>query len=663
MRHSFEINTPVTQLRLFTILGLLTTVLFANSLNRTTVLHASPLQESEQGPMIHFLCDTPAEIKAAAAAINKTGKGGLIEILPGSYELKSNYYAELQRNPQTATNFKKPEDVYGLYISSPNTIVRAYVPGTVTLQGQANAIINPELPRGNQNRMHRGGGVYVDREATGTIIEGINFDGQVAPSDDFNINCYCHRNTDDGKDCWDWSHKAIKSVSKHCTIRDCKIHDWAGEMVYGGSDAEECVLIIQDCELYNCQVSALSGNWHLLCQRNHFHHIDGNCMEGLHSRLSRYYDNHFSDIGGAGINILGPVKKLAPEEGWWIEIRRNVFERVTSRSFGAVYVSRQTTPDVISPRNILVEGNTFRDCRNSLTASLGNVEQIHFLRNLIVLDTLPSAVGIAPKSGSFLNCLFKGNEFTLTQNARQNGGTLDAATMNIGKHTGTRFIENYYENCSTPFDAANTELSFEGERYHQVRSQPAYQRLTNAKDHNDVPIPTSGSGQKHGVTGFYSVMNANKNQLYLRLMTEDQEGQALYVNGTEMRIQGLNPQMSAKQAVYLIDGRGCQLTNGWPVVFRSSEDYVQLRYNEPLKCWIEVERHTPCANRELRLTHHGRSDALPQFDSLMPLIIDDVNVISQAFAGWHYYETDTRKTKIWTVDGWVPSESSTTVSH
>lgn len=601
-----------------------------------------------------YLCGSEGEIQAALSDINAKGKGGTIGILPGTYNLKSPYRNDVEANGDDATIPAGGDkaSLFAIYVSSPNVTIYAVVPGSVKLCGEKDAALNANATGGWS--AFRGGMIYIEETAANATISGLDLDGMVPLSPTFQVNKRSDI-SNRGIDCWDMSHKAIDSRAPSARILDCKIHNWAGEMVFGGSQSSPVrKLEIRGCEIYGNQVSALSGTWQLRCCDNEFYDLHGQVMEGLHAFTCQYYDNYFHDCTGGGLNILGPVTKLTPQHGWWVDIRRNVFERMNSQVFGAIYLSKQTTPDVSPPSNVAIVDNTFRDCATVLSVSLGPAEQVYFADNLVALDSSAKCEGIVSKSGSFNHSLFKGNTFMLTQRAIDSGGILVSGNLSIGDHIGTRWVGNDYHNCNPPTDtrpgegALATRLCFRDETYTGLHA-PSLPQKSSAADPEDVPIPTANNGAPIS-TGVYALkFNTPMN---LRMLTEDDAGNPLFVDGTELRLIG-NDSAAPWSTAYLIHGRGCQLTDSEPAFLAAHGDYLLLRYDARLKLWVEVARSTPRANQILKLSHRGPAADLPLFDRVRQTMVDGVNVIDAALHGWRYYATDTGDQWIYTATGWT----------
>ena len=592
----------------------------------------------------HFICGSVAEIEEARDIINAEGTGGAIGILPGDYNLKSLYRKELEIDPATATipsGATAYSGTYALYFSSANVTIYAVIPGTVRLYGESDAIVNSNTS--GPLSAHRGGMVFFDDEADNCALIGLDIDGTIPYSATFDINDYCDK-TDEGVDCWDLGHKAVYSRSPDARIIDCDIHGWRGEMIYGGSDAVVEKLEIGYCRLYDNQVSAISGTWQLTCHHNEFHNLYGQVMEGLHSRTCRYYSNYLHDIGGGGFNILGPVTALVPAEGWVVDIYGNVFENMTSTAFGAVYLSKQTTPDVSPPENTLIRNNIFRDVRTGVTVSLGASRQTYCENNLFLQDAIATMECVVSKSGTFNYSQFSNNHFRLTQNAVDNGYDLTPGSFNTGNHTSTRVIGNTYENCPPSYDVSSGRYMYwRYERYEQ-RERVTVLRMIGSGTPEDVPIPEGLCSSQFFVQFVSAVM-------YFR-MTTDTGGSPYYEHGTELFLRGYDDAPSNSQVAVLIDGRGCQLKGGFPVVLGSLHDYVLLRYDANLMLWVEVRRETPRANSVFKLYHSGTAANIPLFGNLATLTIDSVDVIDAAFHGWRYFETDTNTLKLFTDSGW-----------
>lgn len=597
----------------------------------------------------HWLLDDADDIRYARQEVNDYGGGGAIGILAGDYNLKSTYYEDLEDDPETAPipAGGDREATYAFNIESPNFTVYAVMPGATRIYGNASSIDNPQ-----NNSTFRGGMFFLSTDADRATIWGLDIDGAVAYQETFNPNNICDI-YDHGVGCWDLSHKAIYTKSPDLRILDCKLHNWVAEMVFGGGQSGGPYRMeLAYCEIYDNQVSATSGTWQLFCHHNEIYELYGQVMEGLHQDTCRYYDNHLHDVEGGGFNVLGGVTALLPANGWWVNIAGNVCEVMSSGAFGAVYLAKQTTPDVSSPTNVGIADNVFRDCRTVLSASLGTVKQTFFERNLIVAESLATCDGIVSKSSSFDYCLFAGNTFWPAQAFLDAAGSIVPGNLSTGQQLGSRFINNYYRNCVPPTDltvggAPATRLYYADELYESLLSASLPQKATSGTP-EDVPIPTNSSSEpiSSGVSS-YKFNTA----MHLRMVTEDDESDPAYVHGTEHRLIG-NPSISLGTIAYILDGRGVQLKDGFPAFFADDEDYLLLRYDANLKLWIEVERWAPRAKSLVKLSHRGVAADRPVFSSLTALTVDSVNVLDKALWGWRYFETDTGLLKVYTASGW-----------
>ena len=597
--------------------------------------------------ILHSICSTVAEIEAAVAAINTAGTQGAIGILPGSYNLKSPYRKELEVDPATATvpsGGTELEDRYALYIDCPNVTIYAVVPGTVRLYGESTAILKSSEATSSEYRVFRGGMICFTSSATNAKVIGIELDGNVAVSGTFDVADYCHRDTTDGVDCWDFSHRAIHSESPNLIIRNCKVHQWAGEMIYGGSGSSACKLDIFDhCEFYDNQVAAISGNFALNCHDNEFHDL-AQIATGVNQYSSSFSGNYCYDCDG-GINVIGPLTADLPAAGWWTNIQRNIFERCGNATYGAVSMET-ATGSYENAQNVGVKDNTFRDCDYVFTVVAGTVEKLSFERNLVIVDKATAGVVFAPASGTDLqDSLIRGNSFMLTPYAISNSKTLSAGNLGSGDHTGTRFEKNFYDHVKTPFGSATLTMTFAEEIYKDIVIDAAYQSKTDESPNTDVIVPIGNSG-------VFGISFEGASPLYLRCVTVDGSSNAAFPDGTELRLQGNADDMATAETAFLIDGRGCQLKNSVPIFLQSTNDYVLLRYDATLKLWVEADRSTPRANDTFSLKDHGVAADIPDFASVEALTISTVNVIDAALQGWEYYETDTGSLKVYTDSGW-----------
>lgn len=599
----------------------------------------------------HHICSSVSEIEDAVAAINTAGTYGAIGILPGTYNLKSPYRKELEIDPATATvpsGATEMEDRYAIYIDTPNVTIYAVQPGTVVLQGESTAILKSSESTSSEYRVFRGGMIHLTANADQFTIRDIELDGNVAVSETFAVGDDCHADTTDGVDCWDHSHRAIHSLSPNARIRSCRIHQWAGEMIYGGSGTSTCKLEISgDSRLYDNQVAAIAGNFQLRCYGNELYDLY-RVSYGSQQYTAFWTDNYIHDCD-IGIDVIGPLTADLPADGWWNNIQRNIFERVGSATGGAI--SLTDSGGSYSPaQNIGILNNVFRDCTTAITVNAGSPEKVFILHNTFVGDKATGLTGIKGLGGAFVDSLVRDNTFLLTQDAIDNSRTLAAADLNTGAHE-VRFIDNYYDNVTPPHGTNSTALVFRRERYKDCTPHATHQSLTDDGSPTDVTIAG-------GTTGVFAVQftptPGGSGPLYLRLLTVDGMSDPLYPDGTELRLQGYADDIATDETAFLIDGRGCQLKNGWPVLLQSTNDYVLLRYNATLELWVEIERSTPRANATFKLADHGHAADRPDFASIEALTISMVNVIDAALWGWQYVSTDsgTEKVEVYTDSGW-----------
>lgn len=598
----------------------------------------------------HYLQNTEAKIQAAATTLRLQNSYGAIGILAGTYNPKAPYRADLEEDIDTAPipDQGDREATYMFYVTSSGVTLYSVVPGAVTLQGELTALVNDNTS--GPYHVFRGGCIYLDDTADRATIWGLDLDGMIPYQPLFNKNSICH-NKGDGWDCWDTLNKCIYSHSPDARILDCKIHNWAGEMIYAGTQSFKRLEIGQ-CDIYNNQVSALSGTWQLYCHHCEFYEIYGQIQEGLHNWTCRYYDCYYRD-SHAGLNILGTVTGTNSTNKWWIDVQGNLFVNMPSPVFGCIYLSKQLTSDVDSPENIGVRSNVFMDARTVFSSSLGIVQKNFVENNLIVQDKISRVDGVFSKTGSIEYSLFRGNTFWPSQDALDSGYLMYSGTLDIGKHVGTRWVDNYYHDCKPPVDAVPaadpaTQVFFRDEIYDDLTLSFLPQR-TSSGTPDDVPIPVRIHFDQAPIsTGVYALKFSVP--MYLRLETVDGVGDPLYPNGTELRLVAIAAG-SASVMPYVIDGRGCQLKDRFPV-FLATSDYLLLRYDANLKLWTEVGRDVARATSVLKLRHHGAAADLPLFGSIPALTVDSVNVVDVALRGWTYHETDTGLTKVYTASGW-----------
>ena len=159
---------------------------------------------------------------------------------------------------------------------------------------------------------------------------------------------------------WDITHKGINILSdrfyRRLQFANLHLHNFRGEIIYGGGDGIDEVLI-ENCDLHSTNGVGISVGASQIVRSNRIHDCASGGVESYHFvKEAQYVDNHFSGMRG-GINIQTNWNSSAVAV-----IARNTFEECRT---AGILMNIENGPTVISD-------NVFVDCgyENTFDASI-----------------------------------------------------------------------------------------------------------------------------------------------------------------------------------------------------------------------------------------------------------------------------------------------------
>jgi hypothetical protein len=159
---------------------------------------------------------------------------------------------------------------------------------------------------------------------------------------------------------WDVTHKGITILSdrfyRRVQFANLHLHNFRGEIIYGGGDGIDEVLI-ENCDLHSTNGVGISVGASQIVRSNRIYDCASGGVESHHfAKEARYLDNHFSDMRG-GINIQTDWNSSAVAM-----ICGNTFENCRN---AGILMNIENGPTVVS-------GNVFVDCgyENTFDASI-----------------------------------------------------------------------------------------------------------------------------------------------------------------------------------------------------------------------------------------------------------------------------------------------------
>jgi len=159
---------------------------------------------------------------------------------------------------------------------------------------------------------------------------------------------------------WDLHHKCLtysynETAFEGCSILDCDLVGWRGEIVYSGGPALR-ELLIEDTEIHECNGSAISFGGQVTARRCHFHHV----YNGIESFL---FNGHYHKVQGClfeGNNGTwrgsGAVVIISTHVNAYAEVDKDGDTNTIIDGFGTgVFLSE-------SGQNCSVKNTIIRDC-------------------------------------------------------------------------------------------------------------------------------------------------------------------------------------------------------------------------------------------------------------------------------------------------------------
>lgn len=442
-------------------------------------------------------------------------------------------------------------------------------------------IDNPEYSQGNRLSIYRGT-AFVAYGTITTTLENLKVYGNATIDFDYNHNLYCHA-TSDGLVCWDLEHKGIfleNNVNFNCF--NVVFDGWKGEEVYGGKD-----LNIQDSFFLNSNASALSAGDTINVINCTFKNIEANAYEGVPYEASfinnRIYDSlsGFNCVGfiGADVNKTNPAN---------FKFIGNAFYncgRSTSAGSAAIILNKQLTADIAPPKNIIIQGNTFADCWNSLIVSNGYFYGAIVSNNYFIQRGKNINSFVAQTAGTFDNTYIYQNVFERSQEAIDGNFTLANSILAILGGTNNRVNNNIFVNITKRMQVAQGFSV--GSNYY---TEKPFAVLGTSTAGVDTGFDAYMTGTTLATAKFtftprtdYSVAScAGLGGGYFTVATT---GKA---DGAEIDLVGLNhPNFGVSPAVLTND---INVKVNQPMIFVNKGDRIKLAYDKTLDKWVEKER-------------------------------------------------------------------------
>ncbi|KAF3884592.1 MULTISPECIES: right-handed parallel beta-helix repeat-containing protein [Nostocales] len=238
-------------------------------------------------------------------------------------------------------------------------------------------------------------------------------------------------------DGWDLSHKGIvldfNTSLDNITIDSVYVHDFRGEVIYGGGDGIQKV-IISNSKLHGSNGALLSIEADLIVTNCEFSQTATAWVENaaLSPNKSHYFDNCiFQDSTYHGLVLtLGKFPAL----------NKHI---ITNCSFSKS-LSGVCAFDI---NHVLIKDNVFRDCDSALLTSRKN-NDIEFLNNKIIGENHPTVT--ANLTGENNNIYIYNNTHFVNEKLEKT-----ACIFYFGELQNIVIGDNKFENCRTPEQSAS----------------------------------------------------------------------------------------------------------------------------------------------------------------------------------------------------------------
>jgi hypothetical protein len=266
------------------------------------------------------------DTRAIQAAIDftVTQGGGTVYIPTGTYKIMP------QRD---ATG--SPE-INALTIHGDNVHLMGDGPGTTRLLFRVAGDRDPSdsfdiISQDNKPAVWRGSGIAIigtndiERRRRDIVIENLEIDGGAYPGNTWDRTWPVPPESGAG---WDITHKGIYIISdrfyRQVKLANLHLHNFRGEIIYGGGDSTD-EMLIENCDIHSTNGVGISSGSTQIVRSNRVYDCASGAIESYHfAKRAAYLGNYFSNMRG-GINI---------QTNW------------------------------NSPTTAIITGNTFTECRN-----------------------------------------------------------------------------------------------------------------------------------------------------------------------------------------------------------------------------------------------------------------------------------------------------------
>ncbi|KYC37745.1 hypothetical protein WA1_04295 [Scytonema hofmannii PCC 7110] len=233
-------------------------------------------------------------------------------------------------------------------------------------------------------------------------------------------------------DGWDLSHKGIvldfNTSLDNITIDSVYVHDFRGEVIYGGGDGIQKV-ILSNSKLHNSNAAMLSIEADLIVTNCEFSQTATAWVEN--AALSPNKSYYFEQCIFQNSTYHGLVLTL----GKFPSIHKHI---ITNCSFH----KSLSGICAFEINNLLIKDNNFYDCDSAFLTSRKN-NDIEFVNNKIIGETKPSIT--ANLTGEISNIYIYNNYHFCNERLEKN-----ACIFYFGDFQNIVIEENHFENCRTP---------------------------------------------------------------------------------------------------------------------------------------------------------------------------------------------------------------------
>ena len=299
--------------------------------------------------------DDTRAIQAAIDFVVGQG-GGTVYVPPGTYKIM----------PQRAG--AAGAEINALTIRGDNVRITGDGPAATRLLFRIAGDRDPSndfevIAKDGKSTVWRGSAIAIEGSGKDTaprhdiVIENLEIDGGAYPGNTNDRTWPVPTETGAG---WDVTHKGVTILSvrfyRRLQFANLHLHNFRGEIIYGGGDGIDEVLI-ENCNLHSTNGVGISVGASQIVRSNRIHDCASGGVESYHFiKEARYLDNHFSGMRG-GINIQTDWNSSAVAM-----ICGNTFEECRT---AGILMNIENGPTIISD-------NVFVDCgyENTFDASI-----------------------------------------------------------------------------------------------------------------------------------------------------------------------------------------------------------------------------------------------------------------------------------------------------